>query len=172
MTRAVKLHSDERTEWGEVMAVYRGQLMFYLDYLLDCNCGEAILGRVEVEVGERCVADDFKHRFLLRTLVRTVIEHLTECTHQWESTQVRALKSRNLVANIPGLERLVYFARDILEYSTRDTSLLIGITDARVEELLLSARKRIDMAEGPSSLKIQTREWTYFRWKLTDLHTR
>jgi len=64
----------------------------------------------------------------------------------------------------------VYFMRDILEYCTRDTSLMIGITDAQVEKLLSFARRRIDMTEGPSSLEIETPGWTYFRWKFVDLH--
>jgi hypothetical protein len=60
--------------------------------------------------------------------------------------------------------------RDILEYSTRDTSLLIGITDAQAEELLSFARKRIDMTEGPASLEIHTPEGIYFRWNFVELH--
>ena len=50
--------------------------------------------------------------------------------------------------------------RDILDYSTRDTSLLIGITHAQVEKLLSFARKRVDMTEGPSSLEIEAPEGT------------
>lgn len=156
--------------WDEALSLYRGQLEFYLDYLVPCECDHQILANVEAEVRERSVADEFKLRFLMRTLVRSVIEHLRACIHQREASHSPA--QGDSATEIPAQERLIYFMRDILEYSTRDTSLLIGMTDAQVEKLLSLARKRIDMTEGPSSLEIQATESTYFRWKLVDLHRR
>lgn len=169
MARVVKLLSSERTDWDSALALHREQLRFYLDYLLQCECGQEILASVETEVRERFVPDDFKLRFLVRSLVRNVIQHLRECAHERNCLH-RPAGDSNPLAETPAQERLVYFMRDILEYSTRDTSLLIGITDAQVEDLLKFARKRIDMKEGPSSLEIQSTEWTYFRWKFDDLH--
>lgn len=168
-TRAVKLISDDKRAWDEALTLYREQLGFYLEYLAPCQCDHQILAKVETEVRERSVPDEFKLPFLLRTLVRNVILHLRGCS-QSKGTWERSAEDSSAVAYIPGQERLVYFMRDILEYSTRNTSLMIGITDAQVEKLLSFARKRIDMTEGPSSLEIETPEWTYFRWKFLDLH--
>ncbi len=169
MTRAVKLISDDRRAWDEALALYREQLGFYLDYLAPCACDHQILAKVETEVRERSVPDEFKLRFLTRALVRNVILHLHDCA-QSQQTSLRSAEDSSAAAYVPAQERLVYFMRDILEYSTRDTSLLIGITDAQVEKLLSFARKRIDMTEGPSSLEIEMPGSTYFRWKFVDLH--
>ena len=167
MASAVKSFSHQKTDWEVALPLYREQIRFYLDYLIRCECDHQILAKVEAEVRERAVPDDFKLRFLARALVRNVIQHLHECTQHKETFLPPTEDSS---AEIPTQERLVYFMRDILEYCTRDTSLLIGITDAQVEKLLSFARKRIDLTQGPSSLEIQTPEWTYFRWKFVDLH--
>jgi hypothetical protein len=170
MARAVKSHSEQGTDWDEALRIFRDRLSFYLDYLINCNCGEEILKAVEIEVKERFVPEEFKLRFMMRTLVRKVIEHLRECAHLSEESQGDDLAVPDGTAGIRVQERLVYFMRDILECSTRDTSLLIGITDAQVEGLLSFARRRIDMKEGPSSMQIQGPESTYFMWKFEKLH--
>jgi hypothetical protein len=170
MARAVQSHSEQGTDWDEALRIFRDQLSFYLDYLITCNCGDKILAAVEVEVRERFVPEEFKLRFMMRTLVRKVIEHLRECAHLSEGSQGYDLAVPDGAADIPVQERLVYFIRDILECSTRDTSLLIGITDAQVERLLSFARRRIDMTQGPCSIQIQAPESTYLMWKFESLH--
>ena len=168
MTPKANVSPDGEAAWDKALSLYRGQLEFYMDYLVPCDCDHQILAKVEAEVRERSVADEFKPRFLIRTLVRSVIQHLRECTNQRNASHFPA--RGDSVVEIPVQERLVYFMRDILEYSTRDTSLLIGMTDAQVENLLSFARKRIDMTDGPSSLEIHASESTYFRWTFVDLH--
>jgi len=167
-TQAVKSSSTARDDWDGAFALHREQLNFYLDYLIRCKCDHQTLAKSETEARERDVPDAFKLRFLTRSLVRNVIQHMRECT-ETERPSGCADDGPETMTIIPAQERLVYFMRDILEYSTRDTSLLIGIADAQVEKLLLLARKRIDMTEGPSSAEIETPEWTYFRWKFADL---
>ena len=168
MSLTGKVCSDDRSSWDEALALYREHLRFYLDYLVPCECDHQILAKVEAEVRERSVADEFKLGFLARTLIRNVILHLRVCTD--ESDLACSPAQDTSVAEIPAQERLVYFMRDILEYSTRDTALLMGMTDAQTEKLLSFARRRIDMTEGPSSLEIQAPESTYFRWKFVDFH--
>jgi hypothetical protein len=167
MTVRANVRPDDGAGWDKALSLYRGQLEFYMDYLVPCDCDHRILAKVEAEVRERSVADEFKLRFLIRTLIRSVIQHLRECTNRnaWHSPA-----RGGSVVEIPAQERLVYFMRDILEYSTRDTSLLIEITDAQVENLLSLARNRIDMTHGPNTLEIQESESTYFRWTFVDLH--
>jgi len=151
-------------------ALYREQLSFYLDYLVRCDCEHKILAKVEAEVRTSSVADEFKLRFVVRKLVTNVIEHLREFAGERESSCGRTEDCRKVEPNLTVQERMVYFMRDILEYSTRETSLLIGITDMQVERLLLFARKRIDMTEGPFALEIETPDGTYFRSRLVGLH--
>lgn len=166
----MKLISDDRTGWEGALALYREQLGFYLKYLVPCECDHQILAKTESEVRDRSVPDEFKLRFLSRTLVQNVIYHLRECNRERGTSPVSTEDPSASATGIPAQERLVYFMRDILEYCTRDTSLLIGMTDAQVEKLLSFARKRIDMTEGPSSLEIEEPGWIYFQWKFRDLH--
>jgi hypothetical protein len=170
MARAAKSHSEQGTDWDEALRIFRDQLSFYLGYLITCNCGEKILKAVEVEVKERFVPEEFKLRFMMRTLARKVNEHLRGCVGLSERSQDCDLVVLDGAADIPVQERLVYFIRDILECSTRDASLLIGITDAQVECLLSFARRRIDMTQGSFSMQIQAPESTYFMWKFESPH--
>ncbi len=169
MTRIVKLRSGDEAGWDQALSLYREQLRFYLDYLIQCGCGEDILAKVESEASGSPVPDDFKFRYLLRILVRNVILHMRECDRAPEGSRFLPRHSPDAAPALRAQERIVYFLRDILEYSKRDTSLLIGITDAQADKLLSLARKRIDLTEGPSSMKIEGPDWTCFRWKLTDI---
>lgn len=141
MARAVRAQTNGSAGWDNALATYREQLRFYLDYLLECKCDQQILADVEAEVLVQTVPDEFKQRFLVRTLVRRVIEHLRDCTRERENVERPVRMARNTSSTMSPQERLVYFMRDVLEYSTRDASLLIGITDSNVEKLLSVARK-------------------------------
>ena len=45
--------------------------------------------------------------------------------------------------SLPWAERAVYFLREVLQYSRRDTALLLAISDANVDQLSRFAKKRI-----------------------------
>ena len=51
---------------------------------------------------------------------------------------------------LPLLERVVLFLRDVLDYSRRDVSLLVGISDVQADRLLSLARRRV--AGGTTTL--------------------
>jgi hypothetical protein len=155
MTRPSK-PVDDRTNWGEAILGYREQLRLYLNYLVHCECGDQILANVEAEARERSVPDDFKLRILVRTLIRNVIHHLRACADESEGLHRSAQDCQNYYHDTPAQERLVYLMRDILQYSTRDVSLLIGIADAQVETLLSFARQRLGWTQELSSLEIRT----------------
>jgi DNA-directed RNA polymerase specialized sigma24 family protein len=144
---------DSETSWEETLEVCRDQLRSYLRFLIPCNCAEEILTKVEAEVKGAIVPGRFRLRFAVRIMVRNVTDHLHECDDTSAgpppTTTDLSLKA------IPVRERLVYFLRDVLEYSRRDASLLIGISDAQVDDLLSLARTRIDRLERPSSLETQ-----------------
>lgn len=170
MFRRTKLTTDGNASWDEAFRLYRGQLRFYLDYLIECGCSESILSCVEADVTGTWVPDEFKLRYLVRFLVRRAIRHLREC-HRCDEGSTRPAEGSSW-SSFPTEERIVYFLRDILEYSRRDTSLLVGVSDAQVDRLLSLARKRLDIGEGPSSLEFQAPTWTSFRWKFENLHLR
>lgn len=162
--------SDDRTSWDETLTVYRGQLGVYLDYLIERDCSDDLLVKIEAEVRDRSVPDDFKQRFMLRVLARHVIQHMRESTRTAELMHACSYDLPIPADGTPPLERLVYFLRDVLEYSTRNTALLVGCTDANVEKLLSLARKRIDASAGPASTAIEDPNGAYFCWKLAGPH--
>lgn len=167
MSPRSKFRTEVKISWEESLEFYRDQLRSYLGYLIQCNCAEEILTKVDAEVKDATVPDNFRLRFMVRIMVRKAIDHMRECNDP--SGKPLSTTTDLSLKTIPVQERLVYFLRDILEYSKRDTSLLIGISDVQVDELLSLARKRIDMLEGPSSLEIQNPSGTYFRWKFVNL---
>jgi hypothetical protein len=172
MKPIAKCHAQERLDWDEAMGLFRAQLSFYLEYLIEGECGNDILAKVEADVKNQSVPDEFKLRYIERVLARHVIQHMRGHAHEAQGADAGAHDSLAFPGTAPPMERLVYFLRDILEYSTRDTSLLMGITDAQVEKLLSAARKRIDMYDGPLSTEIEDENEMYFRWKFVDLHLR
>lgn len=170
MMSNTKLQSQDEIGWDAALALYGEQLRFYLDYLLECACCDCLLAKVEATVKDSFVPDGFKQRFMVRALVKLVIEHTREHTHASEAIHDNSADLAISPRPPDAAERLVYFMRDILEYSTRETSLLIGTTDAQVEKLLTLARKQIDMFEGPSSIAIENPNGSYFRWRFDELH--
>lgn len=161
--------SDDRTSWDEALALYRGQLSFYIDYLIERDRSDELLVKIEAEVRDRSVPDEFKRRFMLRVLARHVIQHMRECTRTAEIMHASSYDSSISSDGVLPLERLVYFLRDILEYSTRNTALLVGFTDAQVEKLRSFARKRFDTYAGPVSTEIEDPNGAYFCWNLAGL---
>jgi hypothetical protein len=47
-------------------------------------------------------------------------------------------------------ERAVYFLREALRYSRRDTALLLGMSDANIDQLYLFGQKRVRYSSNPS----------------------
>jgi hypothetical protein len=52
---------------------------------------------------------------------------------------------------LPLQERVVLFLRDVLDYSRRDVSLLVGISDVQADRLLSLARRRVAVGTTPFS---------------------
>jgi hypothetical protein len=55
------------------------------------------------------------------------------------------------VGMLPWPERAVYFLREVLRYSRRDTALLLGMSDANIDQLHKFAEKRIRYFSNASS---------------------
>src|ERR1700749_29439 len=106
MFRRTRFGADDYASWNEAFRLYRGQLHFYLDYLIDCRCAENILSAVEADVLGTHVPDDFKLRFMVRSLARRAIQHLRECS---QCGEIPDRSDPASWSNFPAQERLVYF---------------------------------------------------------------
>ena len=157
-------------DWDSAVSFYRDRLEYYVDFLLEGDCTAGILEKVKADVKHQSVPDEFKLRFLVRALMRRVIQHLGEQIQSADGTGDGLAEDTAPDKSLPAMERLVYCMRDILEYPTRDVSLLMGTTDVQVERVLSRARKRLDMYQGSSAMDIEDTSGMYFRWKFVDLH--
>ena len=173
MARNARINSEAEISWNESFALHREQLRFYLDYLIECECSDSILAGIEEELRGRPATEEPKFRLMATVLARRVIDHMRESGQitetmpaRWRGTAMRFSRSERLLCF------LIYLLRDILGFSTRDTSSLIGFKDADVEKILSATRKHIDMHEGPSSLEIEFPTGSYLRWRFADLHLR
>jgi hypothetical protein len=107
-----------------------------------------VIKEVEAEAIGVAIPDEFKLTFLLRTLAKTVIKHIGECTDGRRSRYTgSAFDLSTADESLPTYERIAYFLRKILKCQTRDASLLMGISDAQVETLFSMARRRIEEVE-------------------------
>lgn len=168
------MESDNRKQqrynlcWGDALKVHRGLLEYYASHLLPCACTNQIVERVESKVKSVMVPDEFKVGYLLRTLAQTVILHLRECTQTSDALFPNQSADCLIgIQRLPTEERLVYFLREVLNYRTRDASLLLGISDVHVEQLLSFARNRIRQSEQSATPDLA--HWQYFRWRFADL---
>jgi hypothetical protein len=131
--------------WEEAFCLYRGQLQFYAAYLLPCGCTEEIVAQVEDRATNFMVPDDFKLGYLLRTMVQSVLYHLGKCNQRSDICKPKARSDPFTgVESLNPQERLAYFLLEIFEYRTRDAALLMGISDARVEQMLVLARRQME----------------------------
>lgn len=153
-------HAYTSTPTGRV-ELHQAELHYYADYPIPCGRATPPLTQNYASLKEAAIAA-LKVRFRLRVCEAAAIR---ECARGSETYCCLLGESYAVMGEMPAQERLVYFMRDIPEYSTGDTSLLIGITKAQVEILLSFARKRFDMTDGSSSLESQAPEWTYFRFE-------
>jgi hypothetical protein len=153
MKLVTKMRNDYAANWNTIFEHHRGRLRCYAMYLLPCGCSENIVKQVTNEVVSVAVPDEFKPGFLLRMLAKAVIRHLKVCHFVPEPDHTRSpaeFMSRH--EDLPAYERMAYFLLHILQYQTRDASLLMGVSDAQVETLLTLAVRRLEQAvDAPPS---------------------
>lgn len=161
--------SEESDIRKEAFDVYREMLEFYATYLLPCTCTQAVLEELTNAANWSAVPDEFKVGYLLRVLVQTVIGHIRQCTEIPNSARFSSDSDVLAVAEgLPTKERLVYFLRETLNCRTRDTSLMLDVSDAHVEELFGSARERVERYHQDPGVKGASAYWQYFRWRFGD----
>lgn len=132
-----------------LFAVQHDPLLLATERLLSCDtCAEDLLAEASELAQLARVTAGFEYLFTIRTVVRLAIAHLQSCC---ESGKNRALLSRagdtrsvmSLMRELPWPERMAFFLREILSYSRRDSSLLLGMSDAHVDQMPGRALRRI-----------------------------
>jgi hypothetical protein len=103
MTSAANTHTSGTSSWDEALALYRGQLSFYLDCLIECDCSDRILAKVEAEVRSRSVPDEFKLPSMVRIMVQLVIEHMRDRSQTSDARHASTDDARSSTSNAPKL---------------------------------------------------------------------
>ncbi|HVC91901.1 MAG TPA: hypothetical protein VND66_14900 [Acidobacteriaceae bacterium] len=159
---------DWTEDWGHVFEAHNDRFRLAATALLSCStCATKIVAEAYSLVHDAKIPGDFQYAFAMRAILRLVITHklqspvngcgALQCDHQEVNTLLDAQLSI-----LPFPERTVYFLREILSYSRRETALMTGMFDSHVDQLLDLGRTRIACAQNGSSTS--PREW--YRQKL------
>jgi len=140
---------DQGRMWSALFEEHHSKLMEVAEMLLYRNGSpEAILDTALAELNVRPFDKAFGCVAATRAVAKAAIAHNYTGIDSWIITASSGTIDyehpgpRPLEA-LPWAERAIYFLRDVLHYSRRDSALLLGISDANVDELSRVARKRM-----------------------------
>ena len=146
MTYMLQTRSTNLKDWAPLVGAHRAQLLLTAASLLSCGCcAEEIVKRALEELGGNYVPERFQYGYALRIVVQGALRHLRACpmtSNDDRSPQTDHSAAFSFKA-LPLQERAVLFLRDVLDYSRRDVSLLVGISDVQADRLLSLARSRV-----------------------------
>jgi hypothetical protein len=144
--------------WHDLFLHHREALSAVARILTDGPCSSAvILFNAESNIKSRQVVEGFRYQYLIRSVVLAalVMPCLEECPDGFDlfdcGTADLAYFEDRLQA-LPHRERCVVFLRDVLEYSRRDTALLLSTSDTQVDDLHYFGRNRL-FFQGPALLE-------------------
>jgi hypothetical protein len=107
--------------------------------LLSCGCcAEEIVKQALEELGGSYVRVRFQYGYALRIVVQGALRHLRACplaNKDDRSPEIDPGAAFSFKA-LPLQERVVLFLRDVLDYSRRDVSLLVGVSDVQADRFL------------------------------------
>ncbi len=146
MTYVLQTQRTNTKDWTPLVRAHRAQFLLTAASLLSCACcAEEIVKQALEKLGGSYVPERFQYRFALRIVVQGALRHLRACP--MTSNDVRSPETDHGAAfsfkALPLQERVVLFLRDVLDYSRRDVSLLVGISDMQADQLLSLARRRV-----------------------------
>lgn len=132
-------HHSQLTEIAEILS-HRG------------GSPEQILQAALAELEHRPLNEPFGQISAFRAVVKAAIAHSYTGIDKWIVTTssgpfTHEPSGSQLFGDLPWAERAAYFLRDVLQYSKRDSALLLGISDANVDELHRFAKKRLGVPD-------------------------
>jgi hypothetical protein len=141
--------------WKELFEEHHSQLSEVAEILLyRSHPAEQILSTAFAELEYRPFDDSFGKVSAIRAVVKAAIAHNYTLIDSWIVTTSSGPADfthsgpRPLKA-IPWAERAVCFLRDVLHYSRRDTALLLGMSDANIDQLNRFGRRRMGYLVDP-----------------------
>jgi|GEM_PF-4443044 len=146
MTYILQAKYTNSKDWAPLVCAHRAQFLLTAVSLLSCGCcAEEIVKQALEELGGSYVPERFQYGFALRIVAQGALRHLRACS--MTSKNDRSPETDHDAAfsfkTLPLQERVVFFLRDVLDYSRRDVSLMVGISDVQSDRLLSLARRRV-----------------------------
>jgi DNA-directed RNA polymerase specialized sigma24 family protein len=148
--------------WRTLFNTHRPTLTAVAEMLSHSSASpEQILDEAAANLEGSSVRDPFAQVAAIRAVVKAAIAHNREAATSRIEAELpdpaqHAFSGDSLVGMLPWRERAVYFLREVLRYSRRNTALLLGMSDADIDQIYELARRRISDSYNTS-----------FRW-LTD----
>jgi hypothetical protein len=133
-------------QWSVLFRERRSCFLLAARMLVGDKCSlEAVLSQTLVSVEGATVANGFEFPYAIRSLVIEALALARAMAMQPEPSEQfrsdRSIEAR--IEGLPGQERVVLFLREVLEFSRRETSLLLKLSDENVDQLLAFAWKRL-----------------------------
>jgi hypothetical protein len=135
--------------WISLFEEQHSRLSEVAEMLLNRNVSPELI--LEIALGD-LEGRPFPKAFGLVSATRAVVKAAIAYNHRDTDSRVDVASSESVISvysgplpleALPWAERAVYFLRDVLRYSRRDTALLLGMSDAEVDQLNRFAGKRM-----------------------------
>jgi len=148
MTSTV-LQTYREEMWTTVFDEHHAYLAVIAEMLLRCRLSpEKILRKALAALEGSTYEEDFGKAYAVRAVVEAAIafnrgnaNSPIEAETPFRPTL--GFPGSSQIAMLPWPERAVYFLHGVLHYSCRETALLLGMSDANIDQLYKFAAKRI-----------------------------
>lgn len=150
--------STQAGQWHDLFRSQREPLALVASIISGRSCSlEGVLLKAQSKIHDTTVFDGFHYPFAVRAVVQAAIDApevdgVMDANEMFDDESGELAYFRERMEALPQQERSVFFLRDILEYSRRETSLMLKASDVHADELLMYARKRLLLA-GPVSIE-------------------
>jgi len=147
LMRGAEHQVAQKLSWRDLFDEHHANLAVVAEMLLRCRFSpEKILTKAlaALEVSPR--EETFKHA--LRAVVETTIAHNRETADSSLKDESPGpvkcgFPGSSQIGKLPWAERAVYLLHGVLRYSCRETALLLGMSNANIDQLYKFAAKRI-----------------------------
>jgi hypothetical protein len=155
-----RAHADNTERWRQFFSEQHTVLAFAARTILRQGQTESVLSQALETLEGSMPSENYWHAFAMRTVVKAAISRNLENSFSDKVVDISSYESREdfealQMAGLPWAERAVYFLRKVLRYSRRDTALLMRMSDANVDQLLMFAEKRIGRNEDARQLRLK-----------------
>lgn len=149
-----KTKTENAELWQAFFDEQRGELTLAARVLLrNRSSAETVLSQALEVLRDATPNETHRHAYAMRAIVKSAIAHnlknMTPDKVVEISSYMREEDGGMLrIGALPWPERAVYFLRDILRYSRRDTALLLKLSDSNVDQLLGFAQRRVGQSRS------------------------